>query len=57
MEENIKIAGQSLETLGEQIDLDEELEKVTNDIKKYKCYSVAVWAACVITFVIKFIVW
>ena len=57
MEENMKALGQTVETLNEHMNIDEEIAQVTDGIKKYKCYSIAVWVLCAITFVVKFIIW
>ena len=57
MEEDMKVYGQGLEVAEETVDLDEQIDMLSNDIKKYRNYAIAVWVSCLITFIIKFIVW
>lgn len=57
MEENMKNLGQTLEVAEESIDLDELIDKVNAEKKKTAIYAVAVWVVCVISFVVKFVIW
>ncbi len=57
MGENMKNLGQTLEVAEESIDLDELIDKVNAEKKKTAIYAVAVWVVCVISFVVKFVIW
>lgn len=57
MKESMNNLGQTLEVAEESIELDELIAKVNAEKKKTAIYAVAVWVVCVISFVVKFVIW